>query len=116
MGVKYLEIDRSEASKYRSTSGTNGNTVKAKITYNNDGSINKKETYSSQYLKKLEEEEDEPEEEERYEKKSSDSDGCLMKIIKAPFRLLFWLVKKILKVLLTVFTLGLFNKLINEDE
>lgn len=50
----------------------------------------------------------------RSEKKKNSN--CLMKIILAPFKVIWWLFKFILKTILTILTFGLISKLYNEDD
>lgn len=101
----------------------------ARIYYNDDGSINEKETYNSNYLKKLEESRRPKEKpvnevkqkvkpskkvEESAESSGSDSDSdWFTKILCFPFKLVWWLVKAIwwivkllLKIVLTCLFLG----------
>lgn len=46
------------------------------------------------------------------QKREKSKDGCLIKLIKAPFRLLFWLIKKILIIL----SFGILSGLLNSDD
>jgi len=49
---EYVKVPRSEGSKYQDTVGTNGDDFKARIWYNDDGSINERSTYSLPYRQK----------------------------------------------------------------
>ena len=49
-------------------------------------------------------------------KDNSDKEGCLTKIIKAPFRILWWLIKFILKNALVILTFGLANGWFDDDK
>ena len=53
---------------------------------------------------------------EEPKKESNDKEGCLTKIIKAPFRFLWWLIKFIFKIALSILTLGLVNSWFNGDK
>lgn len=84
------------------------------VHYNDDGTIDKKRTYTKEYLKKLEEEEDGTNKKEKKKKDTTGrkKDGCLAKIIKAPFKLLWWLIKIVLKIL----TFGLIASILDDDK
>ena len=48
----------------------------------------------------------------RKSEKTISNDGCLMKIVKAPFRFLWWLIKKTFVIL----SLGLLSGVLNSDK
>lgn len=48
----------------------------------------------------------------RKSEKTKTNDGCLMKIVKAPFRFLWWLIKKAFVIL----SLGLLSGVLNSDK
>lgn len=83
----------------------------AKVFTDKDGNI-EKGSYSSSYQKSLEEKEKKEKKEMKTSSSNSENkDGCLMKIIKAPFKFLWWILKQILGVL----TLGLISSWLNGD-
>ena len=65
-----------------------------------------KDSYSQEYNKKNGNS-DKPEKKDRKEK-----EGCLTKLWKAPFRLLWWLTKKVLIIL----SLGLLSSVLSSDD
>lgn len=75
---------------------------------------------NTKYEKKLKEkEEKEKAEKERKKAEKEAKDGkevCLTKLWKAPFRLLWWAVKKVFWMILSIITLGLINKFFGNDE
>ena len=103
-------IPRSEAWKYSNTFGTNGDDFYAKLTMNDDGTI-AKESYSKAYRKQQQKYklQSSKEETRNNKKKEKNGEGCLAKILKAPFRLLWWLLKKLLGLLPVIITLGIIN-------
>lgn len=116
-----IDVKRNEsAGKYNSTLDPgSGDTVQAYVYYNSDGTIDEKKTYTDYYYKQLhkddEVEDDEVEDDEdknKKEKPSKEKEGCLTKLWKAPFRLLWWLVKKALIIL----SLGILSGLLDGDD
>lgn len=107
-----IKIDRSESWKYQSTHGTNGEDFHAKVYVDDKGEISK-DSYSQEYNEKNGNS-DKPDKKGKDKKgKSGKGSGkkesFLMKVIKAPFRLLWWLIKFILKNALVILTFGIAN-------
>ena len=103
-----VSLEEYEFGKYRCDGRVteNGNFVyHVKVWYNDDGSINEELTYTPSYLKKRNKEflksiekTDEFKEYLKGKEKSysqSDNDGCLMKLIKIIFRLLWKMLKSL---------------------
>ena len=114
-----IQIDRSEGWKYQSTHGTNGDDYYARVYVDDKGKISK-DSYSREYNKKLEDEDSKGNDEKPdkngkgnkgNEEKDEKNEGCLTKILKAPFRLLWWLLKKALVIL----TFGIVNSWFDKD-
>lgn len=114
-----IHVSSEESKKYANVSGTDpAKGFDVKVTYNADGSINEKRTYSEGYREQLKKErgQDKPKKEKKKAPKdNSDKEGCLTKIIKAPFRFLWWLIKFILKNALVILTFGLANGWFDDD-
>ena len=116
-------IDRSEGWKYQTTlENTNG--VRARVWVDDDGNISK-DSYSREYNKKLEDEDskgndEKPDKNGKGDKgnegKDEKKEGCLAKILKAPFRLLWWLTKFISNNALVTLTLGIANDWFDKDK
>lgn len=116
-----IDVDRNEtAGKYSSTLDPgSGDTVQAYVYYNSDGTIDEKKTYTDYYYKQLHKD-DEGKSKDKKDKKekpsktkpSKEKEGCLTKLWKAPFRLLWWLIKKALVIL----SLGVLSGLLNSDD
>ena len=118
-----IRIDRSEGWKYQSTHG-NGDDYYADVYVDDNGKISK-DTYSREYNKKLEDEDskgndEKPDKNGKGDKgnegKDEKKEGCLAKILKAPFRLLWWLTKFILKNALVILTFGILNGWFDKDK
>ena len=128
-----IQIDRSEGWKYQSTHGTNGDDYYARVYVDDKGKISK-DSYSREYNKKLEDEDSKGNDEKPDKNGKGDKDndkngkgdkgnegkdetkeGCLAKILKAPFRLLWWLTKFILKNALVILTFGIVNSWFDKD-
>lgn len=112
MSVKWVNISKDEylhgGYRYTSRSGAGVDTeYMAKVMYNNDGSIDENSTFSQSKLKK----QDKVKEKKVKTNSGEDKDGCLSKILKAPFKLLWWLLKKILIVV----SLGMLGSWLNGD-
>ena len=111
-----IDVKRNEsAGKYSSTlDPDSGDTVQAYVYYNSDGTIDEKKTYTDYYYKQLhkDDEVEDDEDKNKKEKPSKEKEGCLTKLWKAPFRLLWWLVKKALIIL----SLGILSGLLNGDD
>ena len=112
-----INIDRSEGWKYQTTLENSSDGYRAKVYVDDDGKISQ-ESYSRQYIREKNKEElgknNEKEGKDKKGKgkisKSGDKkEGCLAKIIKAPFRFLWWLIKLILKNALVILTFGIAN-------
>ena len=115
-----IHVSSEESKKYANVSGTDpAKGFDVKVTYNADGSINEERTYSEGYREQLKKErgQDKPKKEKKKAPKdNSDKEGCLTKIIKAPFRFLWWLIKFILKNALVILTFGLANGWFDDDK
>jgi hypothetical protein len=112
-----IKIDRSEGWKYSNTHGTSGDDYHARVYVDDDGNISH-DSYSRKYIREKNKEElgknsDKEGKGEKGNDKSGNSgekkEGCLTKIIKAPFRFLWWLIKFILKNALVILTFGIAN-------
>lgn len=119
-----IQIDRREDWQYQSTHGTNGDDFYARVYVDDKGKISK-DSYSREYNKKLEDEDskgndEKPDKNGKGDKgnegKDEKKEGCLAKILKAPFRLLWWLTKFILKNALVILTFGIVNGWFDKDK
>ena len=117
-----IKIDRREGWKYQDTLG-NGDDFYARVYVDDNGNISK-DNYSREYNKKLEDEDSKGNDEKPdkngkgnkgNEEKDEKKEGCLAKILKAPFRLLWWLTKFILKNALVILTFGIVNSWFDKD-
>ena len=116
---KLIDVNRNEGhGKYgHILDPGSGDTVRAYVYYNSDGTIDEKKTYTDYYYRQLHKDdedidnEDKDDEDEDNENKNK-KEGCLTKLWKAPFRLLWWLVKKALVIL----SLGVLSGLLNSDD
>lgn len=123
-----IKIDRSEGWKYKSTGGTNGDDYHARVYVDDKGEISK-DSYSREYNDKN----GNNEKPEKPDKKGNDKNGkgkvekekesWLKKILLAPFRLLWWIIKMLLKLLwgvvkliLGIVTLGMLDSILNPKE
>ena len=103
--------------------------------YVDDNGNISKDSYSREYNKKLEDEDSKGNDEKPDKNGKGDKDndkngkgdkgnegkdekkeGCLAKILKAPFRLLWWLTKFILKNALVILTFGILNGWFDKDK
>ena len=118
-----IKIDRREGWKYQDTLG-NGDDFYARVYVDDKGNISK-DNYSREYIKKLEDEDskgndEKPDKNGKGDKgnegKDEKKEGCLAKILKAPFRLLWWLTKFILKNALVILTFGILNGWFDKDK
>lgn len=118
-----IKIDRREGWKYQDTLG-NGDDFYARVYVDDNGNISK-DNYSREYNKKLEDEDskgndEKPDKNGKGDKgnegKDEKKEGCLAKILKAPFRLLWWLTKFILKNALVILTFGILNGWFDKDK
>ncbi len=128
-----IKIDRREGWKYQNTLG-NGDDFYARVYVDDNGNISK-DNYSREYNKKLEDEDSKGNDEKPDKNGKGDKDndkngkgdkgnegkdetkeGCLAKILKAPFRLLWWLTKFILKNALVILTFGIVNGWFDKDK
>ena len=119
-----IKIDRSENWKYQTTLGTSFDDNYARVYVDDNGNISK-DSYSREYNKKLEDEDskgndEKPDKNGKGDKgnegKDEKKEGCLAKILKAPFRLLWWLTKFILKNALVILTFGIVNGWFDKDK
>ena len=118
-----IKIDRREGWKYQDTLD-NGDDFYARVYVDDKGNISK-DNYSREYIKKLEDEDSKGNDEKPdkngkgnkgNEEKDEKKEGCLAKILKAPFRLLWWLTKFILKNALVILTFGILNGWFDKDK
>ena len=118
-----IKIDRRENWKYQTTLGTSFDDNYARVYVDDNGNISK-DSYSREYNKKLEDEDskgndEKPDKNGKGDKgnegKDEKKEGCLAKILKAPFRLLWWLTKFILKNALVILTFGIVNSWFDKD-
>ena len=114
-----FRIDRSEAWKYQTTLESSAEGFRAKVWVDDDGNISK-DSYSREYNKKIGNN-DKPDKKGK-EKKGKSGKGSgkkesfLTKVIKAPFRFLWWLIKLILKNALGILTFGITNGWFDKKE
>ena len=101
-----ITISRSDAKKYSNVS-YQGDKVTAKVYINDKGEITK-DSYSREHRKELEKEE----KKESKKKKEEKKEGCLARILKAPFRLLWWIIK----LLLNIVTFGIISSWLNSED
>ena len=118
-----IDIDRREGWKYQTTL-SNSDSCRARVYVDDDGNISQ-DSYSRQYIREKNKEElGKNSDKEGKGKKGNDKngksgekkEGCLAKIIKAPFRFLWWLIKLILKNLLVILTFGIANGWFDKDK
>ncbi len=102
---KEINIDRSEGWKYKSTLDNSSDGYRARVYVDDNGEISK-DSYSQEFNKKN----DKTEKKEKKDRK--EKEGCLTKLWKAPFRLLWWLTKKVLIIL----SLGLLSSVLSSDD
>ena len=105
---KDIKIDRSEGWKY-SDRLDNGDGYYARVYVDDEGNISKN-SYSNAYNKKQGNDEEPNKKGKGNKKKDKEHEGCLTKILKAPFRLLWWLLKKALVILTFGILDGWFDK------
>lgn len=134
----WIFVSGEESHKYRHIA-SNTDYIKANVCYFK-GRIDVESTYNRPYLheqwpdlydrygnpintekekakKEKEEKEKAEKERKKAEKEAKDGkEGCLTKLWKAPFRLLWWAVKKVFWMILSIITLGLINKFFGNDE
>lgn len=130
MHYKDIDISSEEQGKYNTIiTGGKHSGIATRIYYNDDGAINEKETYNSNYLKKLEESrrpKEKPMNEVKQKVKPSkkveesvensgnkSDDDWFLKILLFPLKLvwwivkvIWWIVKQLLKIVLTCVFLG----------
>ncbi len=82
------------------------------VYYNDDGSINEEMTYSQKAQKQ--QKEDKKKNKQKKEAKS-EKEGCLTKILLAPFRLLWKAIKWLLKTVLIIVSAGLLKGILEGD-
>ena len=116
--VKDVPISEDEFrhNNHYKNSSEGGGKFYAKMYFNDDGSLNEKLTYSKSYYKKLHP--DKPEKTKEKKEKTTEvkkKEGCLKKILLAPFRLIWWLLKMILKLIGLSFLLSLLGQDENND-
>ena len=131
---KKFQIDRKDGWKFKTTSGTNGEDFSAQVYVDDNGEISR-ESYSDKYLKELDAKDDTSNPKDNDQNgndngkngkgkdqngkdndKDDKKDGCLTKIIKAPFRLIWWLIKFLLKNALVILTFGIANGWFDDKE
>lgn len=107
---KEIGIDRSEITKYSDCSERDGN-VYVKIWYDGDD-IDEEKTYSKSYLDELHREMEKKEKKRKKDEKKRDKKveenhekkhGWVYKILTSPFRLIWWIVKSVLSLLIPAF-------------
>lgn len=115
-----ISIDRSEGWKYQTTLDNSTDGYRAKVYVDDNGEISK-DSYSREYNEKNgkngktgKEGKDKKGRDNR--KDDDEKDGCLEKILLAPFRLLWWLIKFIFKNLLVILTFGIANGWFDKDD
>lgn len=118
--VKDVPISEEEFrhNNHYKNSSEGGGKFYAKMYYNDDGSLNEELTYSKSYYKELHPENSGKNKEEKVTKgkkkkektKDGKKEGCLKKILLAPFRLIWWLLKMILKLIGLSFILSLMGQ------
>ena len=125
-----IEIDRREGWKYKSTGGTNDDDYHARVYVDDDGNISK-DSYSREYNDKNSGN-DKPQKadkkgnakkENEKGKDGKTKESWVKKILMAPLRFLWWLIKQLLKVLwglvkmiLGIVTLGMLDSVLNQKE
>lgn len=109
---KNVKIDRSEGWKYQTTLGTNGDDYSARVYIDDNGEISK-ESYSLKYREENGMN-DKPEKKgkNKSSKEGKEKEGCLTKLWKAPFRMIWWLIKK----LLIIISLGMLSGWLNSSD
>ncbi len=106
-----IKIDRKDGWKYQTTLGTNGDDYHARVYVDDEGNI-AKESYSREYNEKNGNNDKSPkgkEDDDEIDDEKDEKEGCLKKILLAPFRFLWWLIKFILKNALIILTFGIAN-------
>jgi ribosomal protein RSM22 (predicted rRNA methylase) len=103
-----IKIDRSEGWKYSHTHGTNGDDYHARVYVDDKGNITE-DSFSKAYKDKINEGKKSNKKKER-KSSQTEKESCLMKVLKAPFRLLWWLTKKVLVIL----SLGMLDSWLNK--
>ena len=107
---KMVKVPRKDGWMYASTSSTNGDDHYAKVWYNRDGGIDDNLTYSEAYKRQMG-----IGGSKGKKVKSSKivdgkkKEGCITKILKAPFRLLWWVVKQVLIIVTFGYLSGVFD-------
>lgn len=88
-----IKIPRSEGWKFSNTVGTSGDDFYARVLINDKGEIDES-SYSESYQRRM----NPPQVTEKviHIKETTKKEGCIKKIIKAPFRLLWWIIKQVL--------------------
>lgn len=117
-----INIDRSEGWKYQTTLDNSTDGYRAKVYVDDNGEISK-DSYSREYNEKNGKG-DKGKDAKGKGKESKGSkgsagkekEGCLIKIIKAPFRFLWWLIKFIFKNALVILTFGIANGWFDKDD
>ena len=117
-----INIDRSEGWKYQTTLDNSTDGYRAKVYVDDNGEISK-DSYSREYNEKNGKgdkgKDAKGKGKERKGSKGSagkEKEGCLIKIIKAPFRFLWWLIKFIFKNALVILTFGIANGWFDKDD
>ncbi|MBR6456863.1 MAG: hypothetical protein IKS72_08090, partial [Prevotella sp.] len=83
----------------------------ARMYINDNGEI---EGYTEEYLKKLEldKKSEKKEKKSKVNKSGKKKDGCLSKCLKAPFKLLWWIIKNVLIIV----SLGMLSDYLNSEK
>ncbi len=117
-----INIDRSEGWKYQTTLDNSTDGYRAKVYVDDNGEISK-DSYSREYNNKNGKADKGKEAKGKGNKNKGskgsvgkEKEGCLTKIIKAPFRFLWWLIKLIFKNALVILTFGIANGWFDKDD
>lgn len=102
-------IDRADGWKYSNTFGTNGSDFHARVLVNDDGTI-AEESFSKQYREQQQKgKKENRKKEKKQQNNGQNNESFLAKILKAPFRILWWLIKKFFKALPYILTFGILH-------
>ena len=92
---EWVEISKDSRKIYKSTK-KEGSKYYAEISYDKKGQMIDSETYTKEFNKEL----------------YGDKEGCLAKILKSPFRLIWWLLKKSLNII----TFGIIAQVLSDED
>lgn len=122
-----IKIDRHDGWKYSHTSGTNGDDYYARV-YVDDKGVISKDSYSQSYNEKngnsgKPEKKAKAKDERGQGNKKMEKESCLKRILWAPFRLLRWIIKQLLKLLwwvikmiLVIVSFGMLGSVLNPKD